>query len=316
MVDRLSGVPHTKIGTGQAPSPRGALVRAMGFALASLGLAAGLMVAVDRGVTMLGPVLLIAPGWAGVRTVRTWWRYLREEWFVAELVLVTASWGLFGTAFAALQYLVFSFAPSAFHVDADYARAAAPRYRAHWLRDSVSIGGTVARYDRVIGLVAEGPEQWVTDSVTTLPGGDRIAVRSSCEELVVDRNCVWRLELMPAASRAAWSMPLVASNSAEKRMTKQALGRALEAAVAEQRTALIAVAAKLADVAGNVQPRIGDLFYETTIAFSGRDSGIFSPVGAAARVFKVIESLASYLLFGIMVSRVSAAAGYAPRFRS
>jgi len=298
--------------TGEPHSPRAALSRAMWLSLVALAAAAGLMVAVDRGATLLGPVLLVVGGWAGTRTLRTWWRHLNEEWFLAELVLVTASWALFGTAFAALQYLVLSFAPSAFHVDVDYARAAAPRYRVHWLRDSVRIGRVVADYDRAAVLVAGGPEVWSTDSVTPLLGGERIALRASCEELVVDRECTWRLDLTRGVGADWQSIPVTAPIAADKRVTRAALGRAIEATAAEHRMALADVTAKLANAAGSIQPRIGDLFYETAIAFSGRDSGIFAPVGAAARLFKMLESLASYLLFGIVVSRV-AAAGMAAR---
>jgi len=52
---------------------------------------------------------------------------------------------------------------------------------------------------------------------------------------------------------------------------------------------------------------VADFLYDTAIAFSGRDSGVFVPIGALARIFKVVESLASYVLFGIVVSRVAAA---------
>jgi hypothetical protein len=49
--------------------------------------------------------------------------------------------------------------------------------------------------------------------------------------------------------------------------------------------------------------------HDTAIAFSGRDSVVFVPISALARAFKVLESLASYLLFGIAVSRAATAAG-------
>jgi hypothetical protein len=41
---------------------------------------------------------------------------------------------------------------------------------------------------------------------------------------------------------------------------------------------------KLADPAAHVQPRIADFLYDMVIAFSGRDSGVFVPIGAGAGV--------------------------------
>lgn len=64
---------------------------------------------------------------------------------------------------------------------------------------------------------------------------------------------------------------------------------------------------RLNDPAAYVQPGIVDFLYDTGVAFSGNDAGVFVPISPLARLCKVIEFLASLLLFGIVVSRISAA---------
>lgn len=74
------------------------------------------------------------------------------------------------------------------------------------------------------------------------------------------------------------------------------------------RTELAELGRRLADPASFVQPRIVDTLYDTGVALSGNDAGVFVPISPLARFCKVVEFLASLLLFGTVVSRVSAAA--------
>lgn len=279
------------------------------LALASCVVTASLVVAVDLGATVLGPVLIVVGALAGGKALSSWWHHLKQEWFLAELVLVSASWSLFGAAFAGLQFLVLGFVPGAFFVDADYAQAAAPRYRRPWTRDSIRASQGWADYSEAIDLVIDGPGTFEVDSIVVLPGGERVTLRDSCHDSSLEFDCDVRLEIGRLAPTPSLSLAIDRDGTADGRISRDRLVRDLRDRATGHRLELAAASEKLRDPAAHIQPRIGDLLYETAIAFSGRDSGIFAPIGAVARLFKVIESLASYLLFGIVVSRVAAAAG-------
>jgi hypothetical protein len=64
---------------------------------------------------------------------------------------------------------------------------------------------------------------------------------------------------------------------------------------------------RLANPSLYVEPRMVDFLYDTVIAFAGRESGIFIAFGTLPRLVRILEDLASYVLFGILVARASAA---------
>jgi hypothetical protein len=286
------------------------LRRAIWESLAALLVTAGLVAALDAGARMLGPVLIVLAALSGVRAVRAWWLGLDEQWFAAEIVLVTAGWALFAAAFAGVQYLSFSLIPGAFFVEVDYGRMVSPRYRAEWLRDSSRAGGRLEELETAMRLLrTEGPATLAQDTTYRLPTGGTLEVREQCEVLLTDERCPWQLVAMPAPGGRAIELVIDAPPEGRRLIPRKALERELERETGRFRREISALGRKLADPAAFVQPRIADFLYDTAIAFSGRDSGVFVPIGALARVFHVLESLASYLLFGIVVSRVAAAAG-------
>lgn len=278
--------------------------------LAALLITAGLVAALDAGARMLGPVLIVVAALSGVRAVRAWWLDLDEQWFAAEIVLVTAGWALFASAFAGIQYLSFSLIPEAFFVEADYGRLVSPRYRAEWLRDSTRVGSTLADLETAKGLLhAEGPGTLVQDTIYPLADGATVKVGEQCEVLGLEERCPWQLVITPAAGGRPIELAIEAPEADHPLLHREALERQLDREAERLRREISVLRPKLADPAAFVQPRIADFLYDTAIAFSGRDSGVFVPIGTLARVFHVLESLASYLLFGIVVSRVAAAAG-------
>jgi hypothetical protein len=286
------------------------LRRATGEALIALAVTGALVAGLDAGARMLGPVLIVVPALAGIRAVRAWWRGLGEQWFAAEIVLVASGWALFAAAFAGVQYLVFSLIPGAFFVDADYGRTVSPRYHAEWLRDSTRTGGRLTALDSALRLLrAHGPANLAPDTPYALAGGSVVMVREQCEVLLSAERCPWRLTMAPGPGGRAVDLLLEAPPEGQRFIARRDVEREIEQGGRQVSQEIGELGRKLADPGAFVQPRIADFLYDTAIAFSGRDSGVFVPVGALARMFHVLESLASYLLFGIVVSRVAAAAG-------
>jgi hypothetical protein len=116
----------------------------------------GLVAAVDAGARILGPLLILLGSYAGAKALRDWWRHLDQEWFLAEIALVSMGWALLAAAFATAQYVAFSVSPDAFYVDADYARIVSPRYRVAWARDSSRMATALADLDRAGAVLHTG----------------------------------------------------------------------------------------------------------------------------------------------------------------
>jgi len=296
-------------GISVAPGARRRLQRARLEALAFLLITAGLLGAIDRGARLLGPVLIVIPALAGVRLVRAWWRDLAAQWFVAEIVLVASGWALFASAFAGLQYLSFTLIPGAFLVEVEFGRLVAPQYQAEWRRDSSEVGAVLAGLETALRVLrAEAPPALAPDTAYPLAAGGSVLLRERCAAVLTEERCPWQLLVTPAPGAPAIELAIEAPGEG-RRSSRAALERQLDQQAAPLRREVGALSRKLANPDTFVQPRIADLLYDTAIAFSGRDSGVFVPVGPVARLFHVLESLASYLLFGIVVSRVATAAG-------
>jgi hypothetical protein len=265
--------------------------------------------AVDHGARILGPALIVVGTYSGGKALSDWWRHLDARWFSAEILLVTLGWAMLAGAFAAVQYVAFGLAPGAFFVDADYAKLAAPRYRAGWGLDSTRSAAALARLDRAAGaLAAGGPPSLVLDSVYQLGQGASAQLTERCEEQLPTERCRWQLLVTePGGTPAA--IPVDAPEGDRRSLTAAQLQRQVAAEQARRRAELAELGRRLADPASFVQPRIVDFLYDTGIAFSGNDAGVFIPISPLARFCKLVEFLASLLLFGIVVSRVSAAAG-------
>ena len=292
-----------------APARR-RLRRAIYESLACLAITAGLVAALEAGARVLGPLLIVVAALAGVRAVRAWWLDLDEQWFAAEVVLVTAGWALFASAFAGLQYLSFSLIPGAFFVEVDYGRMVSPRYRAEWLLDSTRAGGTLRAFEAAAALLsAGGPDGLAQDTTYAFPNGATLRLSERCEALLPGERCPWQLEITTGTGARTLELLLDPPEEGQRLLSRGVLQRALAQATDRLRHEVNALGRKLANPEAYVQPRIADFLYDTAIAFSGRDSGVFVPIGPVARLFHVLESLASYLLFGIVVSRVAAAAG-------
>jgi hypothetical protein len=288
---------------------RGALWRAA----LTLAVTIGLVAAVDRDARILGPALIVVGAYGGAKALHDWWRHLDAEWFLAETVLVTLAWAMFAGAFAAIQYVAFAVAPDAFYVDTDYAKLAAPRYRAGWVRDSSRAAATQADLDRAAALVAGGARRsLVLDSVYDLGQGASGQLAERCEEQLPMEQCRWQLVVVPAPGSTPIVIPLRGPGGDQRTLTTAELRQQLGAEQARVRQELAELDRRLADPAGFVQPRIVDFLYDTGIAFSGNDAGVFVPISPLARFCKVVELLASLLLFGIVVSRISAAASSRP----
>jgi hypothetical protein len=286
------------------------LRRAVFESLAALLITAALVGAVERGAHMLGPVLIVVAALAGIRAVRAWWRDLEEHWYGAEIVLVTSGWALFAAAFAAIQYLSFSLIPGAFFVDVEYGKLVSPRYRAEWLQDSSRAGTALAELDTAIHLLQSGgPAALARDTTYLLPNGATLKVGEQCELSLTEERCPWQLSVVPGPGARPLELSIEAPEAGGQSLQRKHLQGELAPRADPLRREVAALTRKLADPAAFVQPRIADFLYDTAIAFSGRDSGVFVPIGALARVFHVLESLASYLLFGIVVSRVASATG-------
>lgn len=212
-------------------------------------------------------------------------------------------------SFAALQYVAFSLAPGAFYVDVDYAQLAAPGYRAAWIRDSSRVAAALAGVDRAAGLLAaSAPRSLVLDSVYDLDQRASGELTERCEEQLPTEQCRWQLVVVPAPGVTPIEIPLSAPEGDRRTLTTVELRSQVATAQGRLRTDLAELGRRLADPASFVQPRIVDFLYDTGVAFSGNDAGVFVPISPLARFCKVVEFLASLLLFGIVVSRVSAAA--------
>jgi hypothetical protein len=280
----------------------------------TLAVTIGLVVAVDHGALLLGPVLIVLGTYGGVKALSDWWRNLEAEWFPAEIVLVTMGWAMFAGAFAAVQYVAFSFAPNAFYVDVDYARLAAPHYRAGWARDSSRAAARLADLNRAAGVLSSGGlRSLALDSVYDLGQGASVQLTERCEEQLPTDECRWQLVVVPAPGLAPVEIPISAPERERRTLTTAELRRGVASEQARLRTELAVLGRRLADPASFVQPRIVDFLYDTGVAFSGNDAGVFVPISPLARFCKVVEFLASLLLFGIVVSRISAAASSQPR---
>ena len=276
---------------------------------AALAVTVGLVAAVDAGARMLGPALILIGSYWGIQALRDWWRHLDEEWFLAEVALVSVGWALLAGAFAAVEYVAFSFAPDAFYVDVDYARLVSPSYRAGWARDSVRTAATLADVERVAqALGGSGPSSLVLDSLYLLGGGASGQVTERCEDQLPLERCPWQVVVVPAPGAKPIAITLLASKAGHRSVSVAELQLQLQGETVRLRGDLADYARRLADPAAFVQPRIVDFLYDTGVAFSGNDAGVFIPISALARISKGVEFLASLLLFGMVVSRISAAA--------
>src|SRR5512142_3200935 len=114
MREVCDSMPKSDRQTSETPSAgRRALRTALWQSGLGLALTAGLVAAVDGGARLLGPPLIVLSSFAGLKALRDWWRHLDEEWFAAEIALVSAGWVLIAAAFATIQFVAFSVAPSA-----------------------------------------------------------------------------------------------------------------------------------------------------------------------------------------------------------
>ena len=291
-----------------AGTARRRLWRAIIEASLALLVTAVLVVAIERGARLLGPVLIVVAALSGIRAVQAWWRDLDEQWFLGEIILVTSGWALFAGAFAGLQYLSFTLLPGAFFVEVDYGKLVSPRYHAEWQRDSSRAGSRLSGIELGLTLVqGDTAERFAKDSVYQAKSGSSLKLVERCDLALVDESCPWRLLLSDSTGHRV-ELDVEAPEAGQSFVSRKGLEHALGTEAARLARELDALGRKLADPAAFVQPRIADFLYDTAIAFSGRDSGVFVPIGALARAFHVLESLASYLLFGIVVSRVAAAA--------
>jgi hypothetical protein len=276
------------------------LVTTLAFAVA-LGLAA----AVDRGARVLGPVLIVVGSLGGGFALRTWWRHTRERWFVGELALVIQGWGLLACAYASLQYLAFSFIGGAYRIDVDYGKLIAPEFNALWRRDSAQAAGLLHETDVVIQVLRDVPrERLMLDTSYALASGDRVKVAESC---LTPAQCEWTLQLKPIDGRRSVELPIRGPDEEASEISVPELRLELQKSARALRAEIAAYGARLADPVAHLEPRIADFLYDTIIAFAGRESGVFVPIGALPRFFRVIADLASFLLFGIVVARWSAA---------
>jgi hypothetical protein len=276
------------------------MVAALAFATAL-----GLVAVVDRGARVLGPVLLVLGSLAGASALRSWWRHTRESWFLAELALVILGWGLLACAYASLQYLAFSFIGGAYRIDMDYGKLIAPQFNASWRRDSAQAAGQLHDTELVIqGLRGVPREQLALDSSYSLADGGLLKVTESC---LTPADCDWALELKPADGRRAINLPIQVAGEGAGTILVPELRHELQRSARHLRTEVAAYGMRLADPTAHLEPRIADFLYDTIIAFAGRESGVFIPIGALPRFFRVIADLASFMLFGIVVARWSAA---------
>lgn len=299
-----------------SPHGRRALRRAVWHSAAALVVTAGLVAAVNAGARILGPAVILVGSYSGAKALRDWWRHLDEEWFLAEVALVSMGWGLLAGAFATVQYVAFSIAPDAFYVDADYAKIVSPGYRVIWARDSSRVAATLADVDRAAKLLhAGGPASLVLDSLYTLGGGASGQLTERCEDQLPLERCPWQVAVIMAPGATPIEIGIAAPDGDGRSLSAAELQRQLEGEKARLGDNLADYARRMADPAAFVQPGIVDFLYDTSVAFSGNDAGVFVPISALARTCKVIEFLASLLLFGIVVSRISAAAGARARQR-
>ena len=280
----------------------------MWLAAAGVLVTGGLVALVDAGARILGPVLIVFGALAGQGAIRAWWTNLAEQWFAAELVLVTAGWAQFGASFAAIQYLVFSFMPGALHVDPELGRFIAGPYLAEWAHDSTQAAVALGTHQVVLSALENGPPDRLAADTSYQAGTlTTVTLSEQCDDPIAAERCPWRLVLarpdVPPIELTVGAPDPGATSLARAavvgHLRKEA--RRLEAALAKYDH-------PIGTTPGEVRPRIADFLFDTAIAFSGRESGVFVPLSALARVFKVIESLAGYLLFGVVASRVAAAA--------
>lgn len=293
---------------------RRALRVAIWRSMTALAVTVGLVAAVDAGARILGPALILVGAYWGVRALTDWWHHLDEGWFLAEVVLVSIGWALLAGAFATAQFLVFSFAPDAFYVDADYAKLVSPRYVADWGRDSARAAASLADLDRVDHALNTGaPPALVLDSLYPLAGGATGQVTERCEDQLPLEKCPWQVTVVPVSGAKPIEFPIAPPEGDRRRLSLSELDRQLRQEIARLQGEVREQAKRMSNPAAFVQPRIVDFLYDTGVAFSGNDAGVFVPISVLARICKVIEFLASLLLFGIVVSRVSAAGARATR---
>lgn len=280
----------------------------MWLAVASILVTGGLVALVDAGARILGPVLIVFGALAGLAAVRAWWANLSEQWFAAEIVLVTAGWALFGASFATIQYLVFSFLPSALHVDPELGRLIAAPYQAEWARDSTQAAMALGNHQIALtALENDLPDRLATDTTYQAGALATVSFSEQCDEPVAVERCPWRI-VLARPSALPVELAVGAPEPGATYLAKAHVAGRLRQE-AERHEATLAKYFHGSDAPVRpVRPRIADFLYDTAIAFSGRESGVFVPLSALARAFKVLESLASYILFGVVVSRVAAAA--------
>lgn len=135
---------------------------------------------------------------------------------------------------------------------------------------------------------ASGRQTYALDSLYPLGGDGAAQIVENCEDQTLFERCPWQavLTMAPGAE----------------------LEHRLDEEMTRLRGELADYAQRMVDPAPFVQPGIADFLYDTAVAFSGNDAGIFVPISVLARVCKIIEFLASLLLFGAVVSRLWAAA--------
>jgi hypothetical protein len=262
-----------------------------------------------RGGALAGPALIIVGSFWGAKALRDWWRHLDEEWFVAEVALVSTGWALLAGAFAAVQYVAFSVAPGAFYVDVDYAKLVSPRYRVVWARDSSRTAAALADVERAAQVLHGAPHALVLDSVYPLGRGASGQLTERCEAQLPLEQCPWQVLVVLAPGAKPIEIAIAGPEGDGGRLSGAELQQQLSGEMGRLRGDLADYGRRMADPAAFVQPRIMDFLYDTGVAFSGNDADVFVPISALARICKVVEFLASLLLFGIVVSRISAAAG-------
>ena len=288
---------------------RQAMRRAMWHGTAALAVATALIAAVDAGARQLGPALVLVGAYWGARSLREWWKHLDEQWFLAEVALVSLGWVLLAGAFATGQYVAFSLAPGAFYMDPEYARLVSPRYRLTWARESTRTAAGLGALERARPLLLAGARaSFALDTVYEVGGGVTARLTERCDDQALLENCPRRLLVRLRPGAPPILVDVAPAQGEDRSLSAADLQGELAREVDRQRGRLTDYARRLADPAAFVQPELLDFLYDTAVAFSGNDAGIFVPTGALARACKIVEFLASLLLFGAVVSRLSTAA--------
>jgi hypothetical protein len=291
--------------SASVPPRRQELRRAIGVTATAFAVAMGLVWAVDAGARLMGPALIVVGAVGGGYALRAWWRHLDQRAFPAEVALVALGWGLLAASYAGLQFLAFSFLGGAYRIDVDYRTLIAPEFTAAWRNDSLRAATTLEATEAAIRALdgSELPSVAVGTSYR-LTGG---ATAKIVERCLTPAGCEWRLEVAPGGGDRPIDVGINGPDEGARGIPGHELLADLKHSANGLRREVAAYGRRLTDPASHVEPRVVDFWYDTIVAFAGRESGVFVAVGALPRAFRVIADLASFILFGIVVARASTA---------